>query len=198
MFLQTANPGQRAANNLIRIRSYVLREPPGADLHARWCVVWGEKTTAIRLGARHAMSSLEADAFFLSVCASPGQTFAITHFLALIQGMLPPFLFHLAPGPRPMHSTLFPFCSPRTRRSISRPTPGHACSSWATVNSGGRRCRAAKMISVLEPLGGLDIADLLSELLICGNILMLGMFENPPPLCWELFFSSFLMRDREW
>ena len=79
-------------------------------------------------------------------------------------GLLPSFqgnyLFfaHLAPGPRPIHSTLFPFWPTRTRRTISRLTPGEACCSCATSQPPWQLYRRMHRICARIATGGDPVA----------------------------------------
>jgi len=65
-----------------------------------------------------------------------------------------PFFRQRAPGPLPTHSTSLAFCrSLSTRRTISRLTPGQACSSSAKVNSPENAEMADSTNSVFAPRG---------------------------------------------
>ena len=71
-----------------------------------------------------------------------------------------PFLFHTAPGPRPWQiNTPAACCSRSTRRTISRLTPGHACSSALIANPlpgiAVSRAMLANTSSRFEPRGAL-------------------------------------------
>ena len=75
--------------------------------------------------------------------------------LPLPRGKYPyPFFHQRAAGPRPLHSTApADRCACRMRRTISRLTPGQACSTIASVNSPAKPVMAVSTCAVLAPRG---------------------------------------------